>query len=324
MRKILSWSAPLAVMLAPVSATAQDASADQVLVERADDDPGGMGESGSDWLGGLADAFAAEPLTAEQAARLPVATALVDQILPPGSWQDVMGSLLDTTLSPLAEAIEPDARSIVARQLGLSTYDLDAITDAQAEQAAALFDPAWRERARREAEAAPQLAARAMAAFEPGMRQAMAELYAIYFTDAELAGIADFFATPVGAIYARQSLRMSSDPRLAGAMMQQMPAMMEAMSAVEADLAALNADLPSARDLVDLDETERKALARLTGLSVEDIDYLSGLPLDPADAAWDESLDWADPEALEAPDAAVDAAVAAVEKAARTASQAAD
>lgn len=304
MTKFLRLIAPLALVVMPVGAAAQASEASSPEgspSEGADDVSGGMFESGADWLGGLAQAFTPEPLTADQAARLPAATALVERIIPPGSMQEVMGSMFDTVISPVAEAVEPDAKSFVAEQLGLSTWDIESMTPDQAEAAAALFDPAWRERARREAEAAPIVGARMMAAFEPGIRQAMAELYAIYFTGEELAQIDAFFTTPAGANYARQSLRMSSDPRLAGAMMQQMPAMFEAAASMEAEMAALTADLPAARSLGELSDTERKGLASLLGMAVEDLEYLGGW------SSTDYDVDWG------AVEAAADAAAAAEE-----------
>ncbi len=307
MTKFLRLIAPLALVVMPVGAAAQASEAsspESWPSEGADEVSGGMFESGDDWLGGLAQAFTPEPLTTDQIARLPAATALVERIIPPGSMQEVMGSMFDTVISPLAEAaaaVEPDAKSFVAEQLGLSTWDIESMTPEQAETAAALFDPAWRERARREAEAAPIVGARMMAAIEPGIRQAMAELYAIYFTGEELAQIDAFFTTPVGANYARQSLRMGSDPRLAGAMMQQMPAMFEAAASMEAEMAALTADLPAARSLGDLSETERKGLASLLGMAVEDLEYLGGW------GSTDYDVDWG------AVEAAADAAAAAEE-----------
>ena len=62
-----------------------------------------------------------------------------------------------------------------------------------------------------------------LAALEPTMRTAMAELYAVHFTDAELADIAAFFATTSGATYARQSYALASDPRLLSAVFSEMP-----------------------------------------------------------------------------------------------------
>ena len=105
------------------------------------------------------------------------------------------------------------------------------------------------------------------------MRSVMAEMYAIHFNAEELAGIDAFFATPIGASYARKSFSMTSDPRLMGAMMQSMPEMMGDMGEIEAEIAAATADLPPARGYADLSEGERARLAELLGLTAEDMEW---------------------------------------------------
>lgn len=253
MKLLLGSVAGFALALAPVAVAAQEA------------------EATPDMIAGMMSAFAAEPLTPEQEVRMPVARALIDQIMPPGSLQDMMGPMFAGFMVPLAEASEPQASDFVASQLGLSALDID-MTEAQAETAAALFDPAWREREQRKAAAMPAMLTAMTVAMEQPIRRVMAELYAIYFTAGELADIGAFFATPSGATYARQSFSMGSDPRLAAMVMQQMPAIMEATLAAEAELAAGMSDLPAVRSLADLTPTERKGLARLVGMTVEELE----------------------------------------------------
>lgn len=255
MRKLMGLAAPLALLLLPVGVAAQDDTAPEL-----------------DIFAGLAQAFTAEPLTPEQQARLPAAAALVDRIIPPGSVQDMMGSMFGNVINPLMEAVEPDPVAVVAERLDLVGQPLD-LTPQQAEAAATMLDPAWRERKRREAAAMPAVTSRMMEAMEPAIRTAMAELYAIHFTAAELADIDAFFATPSGASYARKSLSMSSDPRLMATIMQQMPVMFEAMASMEAEMAALTADLPPVRSYGDLTANERKGLARMLGMTAEDLQY---------------------------------------------------
>jgi len=260
MKTLMAWAAPLALLaapiLAPVGVAAQEAEAAPEL----------------DLFAGLAQAFTVEPLTAEQQARLPRAAALVERIIPPGSLQEVMGSMFDSFLSPMATAFQPDPVTLLAQGLNIETYEI-TLTPEQAETAVALLDPAWRTRAEREAEALPALTGRMMSGMEPTIRTAMSELYAIHFTDSELADIDAFFATPSGTSYARKSLTMSSDPRLMATMMGEMPALFEAMASMEAEVAALTADLPPARGFADLSATERKGLASLLGMTVEDLEY---------------------------------------------------
>lgn len=268
--KALAWVAPLALLFTPAGLAAQDNG------RQEDAATGEIFGSPSDLFDGLAQAMAPEPLTPEQQERLPAALALIDLIMPPGTMGQLMGPLLQGASNPLALATADQPVQILAQKLGMASQDLSDLSESQVEAALSVLDPAWRERARREAEAAPAMAARMMSVVEPALRQVMAELYAIYFTDQELSAIGRFFATPEGATYARQSIRIGTDPRLVTAMMQQLPAMMEAAASIETEMAGLTSDLPPARRLADLSRNERKALARLLGITAEDLDFIIG------------------------------------------------
>ena len=147
MKSLLCWAAGFALALAPVGVAAQEV------------------EATPDIFAGMMDAFAAEPLTPEQEARLPMAQDLVNRMLPSGTLGSVMFPMLGSFVAPLTEDGEPEAIRFVERQLGLSPWELD-LTDAQAEAAAAMFDPAWREREQRTADAMPAVMAAMTGAME--------------------------------------------------------------------------------------------------------------------------------------------------------------
>ena len=246
----------LALVLTPVPALAQDSEAGLA----------GFGEA-------MAGLFAPPPLTAEEQARLPLATALADKVVPPGS----LGSMMDGMMGGMFGAIigadgEPSAHDVISRRV--SSYVLGTeLTDERATRIADLLDPAWRERETRSRAFTEQAMGRVMQAVEPVVRQAIAELYAIHFTEAQLADIDAFFATPSGAAYARQSYQMASDPRLAGTMMRMMPEAMGQMGSIQAELDAALADLPPQRDYADLTPNQRKLLAQWLGVAAEDLEY---------------------------------------------------
>ena len=110
-----------------------------------------------------------------------------------------------------------------------------------------------------------------MNVMEPPMRKAMAELYAIRFSGAELAAIDAFFATEAGTKYARESLSMASDPRLMSASMEMLPALFASLADMEGRIKERMANLPEPRRFADLSPEERERVAKLTGLSVEDL-----------------------------------------------------
>lgn len=223
----------------------------------------------------LGQMFPAEPLTAEEQARLPQAQRIVALMIPEGTLSEMMGSMFDNMLGPLLAAVDAPAKGTVTRATGISDSALD-LTPEQAAQLAALFDPAYAERHEREKALFPAMMRDMMTAMEPTMRKAMSELYAIHFSNTELDGIESFFLTDIGAAYARKSFTMSSDPRIIGATMEAMPQMMGAFADLERKMAEATADLPAPRSFADLSAAEQGEVAAATGYSVDEIAAMAG------------------------------------------------
>lgn len=293
---MLRLAAPLALAFVPATAAAQDTWGED-------------GAASEHAMAALVGALEVEPLTAEQAARLPLARRLVERVMPPGALGEVMGGVFGGIMGPIADADLPHPSMVVIEQLGLYGEDL-GLTDEQAARAATMLDPAWQQRRRREAEAVPAIMAAMMSTMEQPLREVMSELYAVHFSDSELADIDAFFATPSGATYARQSYAMTSDPRLMAAMMSQMPQMFSSAQTIEQQLAEATADLAPKRTFADLSPDERKALADMLGFSVEELEAQMDYAANP-DAYYDGSAQ----EAVDGAEAAAAAAVAAAAKA---------
>lgn len=292
---LLAASATLSLLIAPTVLCAQTtgAQAEEVMIDEA---------VAADELDEMAQAmamfgamFPAEPLTSDQEARLPQAQRIIAQMIPEGTLSEMMGSMFDKMLGPIMQMGGSAATTTVTEATGLSTYELD-LTPEQAEELASLFDPAWAERQKREVAMFPGMMAVMMDAMEPGMRKAMAELYAINFNPTELAEIEAFFLTETGTSYARKSFAMSSDPRVLSATMEAMPAMMATIGALDQKLAEATADLPAKRGFADLTPAEQAKVAEMTGFTVDAIEANLAAS---ADASW---------EAMEAAEAAADTA----------------
>ncbi|QZH76314.1 MAG: hypothetical protein JY451_07195 [Erythrobacter sp.] len=215
-----------------------------------------------------AEEFAVEPLTAEQQARMPAARRLADLAMPEGSYAELAGSTFG--ISPEYE-LEADPFGALYGALAYSSAVAE-IAGAKAGQAMDILDPAWRER--QEAQFAHQASySRAMIErFEPIMRDAYAELFAIRFTQSQLQDIEAFLRTDSGAAYAREALSMATDPRVSASIysrpeLWEVPAALD-YSALEATLAAL----PAARAFADLSARERARLAALTGMSEAELE----------------------------------------------------
>ena len=217
-------------------------------------------------MAALTDMFKAEPLTAEQQARLPAAKALMMQIMPPGTMAEMYHSLFKRIMDPIMKMAESDPATDVAKNLGQDSVKLD-LTDEQAKQAAAILDPGAATRNAAMMETLQSAMTKAMAAMEPDMREGMAEAYAVNFNSKELADIAAFFATPSGMTYARRSFALASDPHVLSATMKSMPKMMAELGPMKAQFDKAQADLPQPRDYADLSAEQRTELGKLTGLS---------------------------------------------------------
>lgn len=220
----------------------------------------------------LAENFEVEPLTAEQEARLPLAREIVAKLIPEGTLGELMGSMFDGMLGPMAALSANDSDNALYKSLGYSANEL-GIDDAAAEAALAIIDPAWRERDAVAAEMTQAMMADMMTQMEPMMRNVMAELYAIHFDDVQLADIHAFFSTESGTVYARESYRMASDPRIMAAVFSEPDLLFGPIMQAAAEMDAAMAALPSARTMEELSEEEVARLSELTGLDREDIAY---------------------------------------------------
>lgn len=268
---LLAAGAALTLLTAPATLAAQDAMAgEEVMV---DDMAPATSEADEldQAMAMLGAMFPAEPLTAEQEARVPQAQRIIVRMIPEGTLSEMMGSMFDKMLGPIMQASGSPATGTVTEATGLSTFDLD-LTPEQTEELAGLFDPAWAERQKRELAIFPSMMTQMMDAMEPGMRKAMAELYAINFNQTELNEIEAFFLTETGTSYARKSFTMSSDPRVISATMEAMPAIMGTLGAMEQTMTEATADLPAKRGFAELSSAEQDKVAELTGYSVEEIE----------------------------------------------------
>lgn len=274
MRKIAVLLAATAGLGAPASLAAQDAPPPMTVGESLPDDEGDAPSDDAAEMAALAGMmggmFKAEPLTAEQQARLPQAEALIAQLIPEGAMAEMSQAMFGNILGPLESLMPSGAKPVVAERLG--PVVAESLSEEQAVEVASLLDPDWKERESRVKSLVPEMLTEVMGLMEPTMRKAMSELYAIRFTSGELSDISGFFATDTGAKYARESFSMTSDPRLIAASMEMMPALFGMMGDMEQRMKERMADLGEPRSFSALSNKERKRVSELTGLSVEEIE----------------------------------------------------
>ncbi|RIV93382.1 hypothetical protein D2V17_00470 [Aurantiacibacter xanthus] len=216
--------------------------------------------------------FQPPPLTQAEEARLPAATALIDKIVPNGTMGEMMGGMFEGFLRPMMSMGEGEQMPPLADLLGVTSEQLASVNSETAARAVAILDPEWELRREREIDAVPRAMSAMMTALEPTLKAALAEVYAVSFDTEQLTDIDAFFSTESGAIYARKSFTMASDPRYLGAMMQAMPQILGGMADMEAVLTAATADLATPRSWEELEPAEQDKLLGVLGMSREELE----------------------------------------------------
>jgi hypothetical protein len=212
--------------------------------------------------------FPSQPLTPEQEARVPAAMALAERIVVPGTYAALMTELSATAYRPMLRLLglgELDT-AFVARQLGLSGEQWEAVPDAGKAELARLLDPAFEQRTPVALAVGMDALREAFTAMEPSVRQAVAEAHARRFTEAQMQDLATFFATPTGAAYASQWLATGADPQIMSVNMEVMPRMFPLMQAAQQRLRAAMDALGERRNYVDLAVGEQERVAALVGM----------------------------------------------------------
>ena len=276
MRLWLVAGSALSLLAAPAHLAAQNTPPPITVVEVPSDDEGQAPSDDMQAMAALAGMMGggmkSEPLTPEQQARLPQAEAIIARIMPKGAMAEMSQQMFGGFLSGFGDAMPRGPRFAVADALGMGPADLQDLSDEEATELAGLLDPAWKQREDVMQGLVSGMMGDMMNLMEPGMRKAMAELYAIRFTSTELAAIEAFFATEAGTKYARESLSMASDPRLMSASMEALPAVFASIADMEGRMKERMDGLPEPRKFADLTPKERARVAAITGLSIEEIE----------------------------------------------------
>jgi len=245
------------VLAAPLSAQQSDAGSESLSGANLD--------QFAELMGGL---FQTEPLTQEQEARLPAATAVVGLMMPEGFYAEMMGDVMDKTMRPMMSMFtSPDF--ILSSRLTLDEPAIDALDEAQKAELLNMLDPAWDRRVDAILDVLLGNLGDAFVAMEPPMREGLSKAYAVRFDEGQLEDIAVFFETPTGAIFARESMALFADPQVMSSSMQAMPQMMASFGNMETAIVEAMAELPAERGYADLNTQERGRMAELLEIAPE-------------------------------------------------------
>ena len=221
-------------------------------------------------MGAMANIFGkAEPLTAEQQARIPAAEHVVARIFPPGTYARMMNDTMKPMMDNVMGSFMDVPMSEIAKLSGLPAEQLPAMGEGSLREVMAILDPAFEERTKLVSGMTMELVSEMMVEIEPSYRAGLARAYASRFTEAELADMAAYFSTPTGSRYAAESMLIYTGPQVMAAMNEMMPTMMRLMPDMMAKAKEVEAQLPPARTFSDLTPAEQARLAELLGTSVE-------------------------------------------------------
>ena len=213
----------------------------------------------------------AEPLTAEEEARLPVAQKVVGKLFPEGTYAKMMEESMKPMMQGIMGNFADQPVFVVAGLTGLSTSELSELDDAQLAQALAMLDPAAEERNAAMGEVTVGMVTDVMNQIEPAYRVGLTRAYATRFTQEELTELDGFFSTKTGGRYAAESFLIYADPQVMSAMNDMMPAMMEMMPAMMGQMAEVAERFPEGRKFSQLNANEQAQLAELLGKSSEEL-----------------------------------------------------
>ena len=219
----------------------------------------------------MAELFVADPLTADQKARIPAANQVVDQIFPPGTYMKMM----DESMRPVMDGVMGQMGSLplssILAMAGLSESEVGDVGEGTLAELMEIVDPAYQERQKLVADETVSWITRLMDTIEPSFRRGLSRAYAVRFSEAELHEMSAFFSTPTGSHYAGESMLIMTDPQVMAVMGEMMPAMMEMMPGMMTAIQERSAELPPARRFEELSDDEKARFAELLGLPVEEV-----------------------------------------------------
>ena len=262
-----------ALIAAPLAAQEQAGAETEEVSQPQLDEIAGM----------MSNLFIADPLTAEQEARLPAAQAVVGTMMPDGFYGTMMGEMVDKMIRPMMSMFSsPDF--VLAARLDLDEEAVGRLTEGEQAEISAMLDPALDRRVDAIIDVMTGKMGGMFAVMEEPVREGLSKAYAVRFDDRQLADIAAFFATPTGGVYARESMALFSDPQVMQASMKALPTMMSGFGNMETAMTEAMADLPQERAYADLTAAQRQRMSELLGIDQDELASVIKPPRPPEEA----------------------------------------
>lgn len=261
----------LAVMSSPAFAQSEDKQSeaeqtDAIEAEAQGTNPFDSGEFGKLFEGIFPEDN--EPIAPEQ---LALGEQVAMSLLPPGSYRRIMGDTYNQIMDPLLAKMGGLPIEQIAKISGLSVDEINIPDGATIADISAILDPSYKERQKVTVEVVGGIMLEVFDDIEPALRTGLARAYARRFTTQEMTEMTAFFKTPTGSKFAAESMPIYASKEVLAASANMMPALFERMADAANQVEEKTADLPPVKSAGDLTEEERAELARLLGVSREDL-----------------------------------------------------
>lgn len=219
--------------------------------------------------------FAADLLTPEQEALLPLAKRMTEKVFPEGSFAVIMEESMAPMMTAIMSAGEGDARTELAALTGIEQEELEALDDAVVDEALGVLDPHLQARGDRLGEIVVSMIGELFDAIEPAYREAIARAFTTRFSGDEMEELLVFFESPIGAKFAQQSFLIQYDPHMMSMMESMGPAMAEIFPKMMTDVLEMTMEFPEGRVYSELSAAERARLSQLLGKGEAELEALA-------------------------------------------------
>lgn len=196
------------------------------------------------------------------AAESPRARALAEQIaraqIPPGAYSRMFEGMASGINRQMVNAMLQTPVRDLAMLGGLPEEQVARLGEATLRQVVELVDPAFEARTEAVTRVTMDIMSELFTAMEPELRQVFADVYVRRYSQADLAAIAAFYATPTGARFAANQLEIMSDPGVQKATADLMPRMLKALAGAGERVERATSHLPQPRTVQDLTPAEQQ------------------------------------------------------------------
>lgn len=199
---------------------------------------------------------AAEPV---DPARLAAARPVVEKLWPLGTYRRMMDGVMNGMMQQIMNQMFDIPANDFAKAAGLPEGQTDATKGKTLGDLASEADPHFRERTTIATDVMLKEMLPLVERLEPGIRDALATVYARQFSAQQLADMNQFFATPSGQAFASEFMMTFVNPELMGQMQSFVPELLQAMPAITAKIEAATAHLPKPLKAADTDMSDEPA-----------------------------------------------------------------